>query len=130
MDDLYLVETKMFYSVRVSTYICVQVNAFRERRALALSLKDTKTAVDDLHNMLNMIVGIVILIVWLAILGTPILHFLVFMGSQLLLAVFVFGNSCRTVFEAIIFLFVMHPFDVGDRCEVDGIQVEEIPSLI
>ncbi|XP_017434322.1 mechanosensitive ion channel protein 6 [Vigna angularis] len=107
------------------------VNAFRERRALALSLKDTKTAVDDLHNMLNMIVGIVILIVWLAILGTPILHFLVFMGSQLLLAVFVFGNSCRTVFEAIIFLFVMHPFDVGDRCEVDGIQmvVEEMNIL-
>jgi len=115
----------------LSGYAFVQVKAFRERRALALSLKDTKTAVDELHNMLNMIVGIVILIVWLALLGTPILHFLVFMGSQLLLAVFVFGNSCRTVFEAIIFLFVMHPFDVGDRCEVDGVQVEETtPSLI
>ncbi|RDX70227.1 Mechanosensitive ion channel protein 8, partial [Mucuna pruriens] len=107
------------------------VNAFRERRALALSLKDTKTAVDELHNLLNIIVGIVILIVWLVILGTPILHFVVFMGSQLLLAVFVFGNSCRTVFEAIIFLFVMHPFDVGDRCEVDGVQmiVEEMNIL-
>ncbi|CAJ1973163.1 unnamed protein product [Sphenostylis stenocarpa] len=107
------------------------VHAFRERRTLALSLKDTKTAVDDLHNLLNIIVGFVILIVWLVILGTPILHFLVFMGSQLLLAVFVFGNSCRTVFEAIIFLFVMHPFDVGDLCEVDGVQmvVEEMNIL-
>ncbi|TKY75292.1 Mechanosensitive ion channel protein 8 [Spatholobus suberectus] len=107
------------------------VNAFRERRALALSLKDTKTAVDELHNMLNIIVGIVILIVWLVILGTPILHFVIFIGSQLLFAVFVFGNSCRTVFEAIIFLFVMHPFDVGDRCEVDGVQmiVEEMNIL-
>ncbi|WVZ19987.1 hypothetical protein V8G54_007309 [Vigna mungo] len=119
------------HGISMSSLTEWMVNAFRERRALALSLKDTKTAVDDLHNMLNMIVGIVILIVWLAILGTPILHFLVFMGSQLLLAVFVFGNSCRTVFEAIIFLFVMHPFDVGDRCEVDGIQmvVEEMNIL-
>lgn len=75
-----------------------------------MHVKDTKTAVDELQNMLNIIVGIVILIVWLVILGTPILHFVVFIGSQLLLAVFVFGNSCRTVFEAIIFLFVMHPF--------------------
>nr|POE56152.1 mechanosensitive ion channel protein 8 [Quercus suber] len=29
----------------------------------------------------------------------------------------------ETVFEAIIFLFVIHPFDVGDRCEVDGVMM-------
>ncbi|KAB1203601.1 Mechanosensitive ion channel protein 8 [Morella rubra] len=104
------------------------VNAFRERRALALSLKDTKTAVDELHNLLNVLVAIIILIIWLIILGVPITHFLVFISSQLLLAVFIFGNTCRTVFEAIVFLFVMHPFDVGDRCEVEGVQmlVEEM----
>lgn len=34
-----------------------------------------------------------------------------------------FGNMCKTAFEAIIFVFVMHPFDVGDRCVVDGVQV-------
>ncbi|CAI9270426.1 unnamed protein product [Lactuca saligna] len=67
------------------------VNVYRERRALALSLNDTKTAVKKLHQMFNL----------------------------------------ATTFEAIIFLFVMHPFDVGDRCEVDGIQmvVEEMNIL-
>ena len=88
-----------------------------------MSLTDTKTAVEELHTLLNILVAIVILIIWLIILGVPITHFLVFISSQLLLVVFVFGNTCRTVFEAIIFLFVMHPFDVGDRCEVDGVQV-------
>ncbi|KAL4335293.1 hypothetical protein GQ457_07G039070 [Hibiscus cannabinus] len=36
-----------------------------------------------------------------------------------------------TIFEAIIFVFVMHPFDVGDRCVVDGVQllVEEMNIL-
>ncbi|PKI38312.1 hypothetical protein CRG98_041297 [Punica granatum] len=65
------------------------VNAFRERRALALTLNDTKTAVHTLHRVIN------------------------------------------TVFEAIIFLFVMHPFDVGDRVEVDQVQmvVEEMNIL-
>ncbi|KAK2660813.1 hypothetical protein Ddye_007346 [Dipteronia dyeriana] len=107
------------------------VNAFRERRALSLSLNDTKTSVDELHNMLNILVSIIIAIIWLVILGIQITHFLVFISSQLLLAVFVFGNTCKTVFEAIIFLFIMHPFDVGDRCEVDGIQliVEEMNIL-
>nr|POF00655.1 mechanosensitive ion channel protein 8 [Quercus suber] len=99
------------------------VKAFRERRALALSLTDTKTAVEELHTLLNILVAIVTLIIWLIILRVPITHFLVFISSQLLLVVFVFGNTCRTVFEAIIFLFVMHPFDVGDRCEVDGVQM-------
>ncbi|XP_059461371.1 mechanosensitive ion channel protein 8-like [Corylus avellana] len=107
------------------------VNAFRERRALALSLNDTKTAVDELHTLLNVLVAILILIIWLIILGVPISHFLVFLSSQLLLVVFIFGNTCKTVFEAIIFLFVMHPFDVGDRCEVEGVQmvVEEMNIL-
>ena len=101
------------------------MNAFRERRTLALSLKDTKTTVDELHHILRFLVAIIILLVWLVILGTPILHLAALVSSQLLLAVFMFGKTCRTVFEAIIFLFLMHPFDVGDRCEVDGVQVKK-----
>lgn len=107
------------------------VNAFRERRALALSLNDTKTAVNKLHQMLNAVVGIIIIVIWLLILKVASTHFFIFLSSQLLLVVFVFGNTCKTTFEAIIFLFVMHPFDVGDRCEIDGVQmiVEEMNIL-
>lgn len=45
--------------------------------------------------------------------------------------VFVFGNMAKTLFEAIVFIFVMHPFDVGDRIEIDGNQmvVEEMNIL-
>lgn len=107
------------------------VNVFRERRALALSLNDTKTAVNKLHHLVNVIVGIGIVIIWLLILGVPVNHFLVFLGSQVVVLAFMFGNTCKTTFEAIIFLFVMHPFDVGDRCEIDGVQmiVEEMNIL-
>ncbi|PWA52376.1 mechanosensitive ion channel MscS-like protein [Artemisia annua] len=107
------------------------VNVFRERRALALSLNDTKTAVDKLHQMLNIVVAIIIVIIWLLILKLATTHFFIFLSSQLILVAFVFGNTCKTLFEAIIFLFVMHPFDVGDRCEIDGVQmiVEEMNIL-
>ncbi|KAI3464759.1 hypothetical protein Pfo_021422 [Paulownia fortunei] len=107
------------------------VNAFRERRALALSLNDTKTAVNKLHQMLNVLVGVLIIVIWLLILKVATTHFFIFLSSQLLLVVFMFGNTCKTTFEAIIFLFVMHPFDVGDRVEVDGVQmvVEEMNIL-
>ncbi|XP_010535021.1 PREDICTED: mechanosensitive ion channel protein 4-like [Tarenaya hassleriana] len=107
------------------------VNAFRERRALALTLNDTKTAVNKLHHIVNVLVAIVIAVISLLILGIATTKFLLLISSQLLLAAFVFGNSCKTIFEAIIFLFVMHPFDVGDRCEIDGVQmiVEEMNIL-
>lgn len=107
------------------------VNAFRERRALALTLNDTKTAVNKLHRMVNILVSVIILVIWLLILGIATSKFLLFVTSQLVLVAFVFGNTCKTVFESIIFLFVMHPFDVGDRCEIDGVQmiVEEMNIL-
>ncbi|KAK2356071.1 mechanosensitive ion channel protein [Trifolium repens] len=107
------------------------VNAFRERRALALTLNDTKTAVNKLHRMLNFLVAIIIMVIWLLILEIATTKFLLFLSSQLVLVAFIFGNTCKTVFEAIIFLFVMHPFDVGDRCEIDAIQmvVEEMNIL-
>ncbi|KAF2286156.1 hypothetical protein GH714_011169 [Hevea brasiliensis] len=107
------------------------VNAFRERRALALTLNDTKTAVNKLHRMVNVLVAIIIAVIWLLILGIATSKLLVFISSQLVLVAFIFGNTCKTVFEAIIFLFVIHPFDVGDRCDIDGVQivVEEMNIL-
>lgn len=73
--------------------------------------------------MVNVIVGIIIGIIWLIILGIATSKLILLVSSQLVVAAFIFGNTLKTVFEAIIFLFVVHPFDVGDRCEIDGVQV-------
>lgn len=102
---------------------------FRERKALALTLNDTKTAVNKLHRMVNVLVGLAILIICLVILNIATTKVLVLISSQLVVVAFVFGNTCKTIFESIIFLFVMHPFDVGDRCEIDGVQVLNMQFL-
>ncbi|KAI9180073.1 hypothetical protein LWI28_000866 [Acer negundo] len=107
------------------------VNAFRERRALALTLNDTKTAVTKLHKIVDVIVAIIIVVISLQVLEIASPKFLLVASSQLLVVAFVFGNTCKTIFEDIIFLFIIHPFDVGDRCEIDGVQmvVEEMNVL-
>nr|GMD07029.1 mechanosensitive ion channel protein 6-like [Ipomoea batatas] len=107
------------------------VNAFRERRALALTLDDTKTAVKKLHQMITVLVCIIIILICLVILGFATGRVLLYISSQVVIVAFIFGNTCKTIFEAIIFLFVVHPFDVGDRCEVDGVElvVEEMNIL-
>ncbi|WJX24292.1 hypothetical protein P8452_13416 [Trifolium repens] len=107
------------------------VKVYLERRSLVHSLNDTKTAVDELNNLASAIVLVVAIIVWLLVMGFLTTQVLVFISSQLLLVVFVFGNTAKTTFEAIVFVFVMHPFDVGDRCVIDGVQmiVEEMNIL-
>lgn len=107
------------------------VDVYNERKLLAHSLNDTKTAIEELNKISSGFVIIVTIIVWLLLMGFATTTLLVFISSQLLLVVFIFGNTCKTAFEAIIFVFVMHPFDVGDRCVIDGVQmvVEEMNIL-
>lgn len=99
------------------------MNVYNERKALVHALNDAKTAIEELNRLASVIVIIISLIIWLLMMGFLTTKVLVIISSQLLLVAFMFGNTARTVFEAIIFVFVMHPFDVGDRCVVDGVQV-------
>ncbi|KAL2937977.1 Mechanosensitive ion channel protein 10 [Bienertia sinuspersici] len=107
------------------------VRVYKDRQALKHALNDNKTAVDEFNKLLNGILIVIILILWLLLTEIVTTKILLFFSSQLLVAVFVFGNTCRTIFEAIIFVFVMHPFDVGDRCIIDGTMmvVEEMNIL-
>ncbi|XP_074289772.1 mechanosensitive ion channel protein 10-like [Silene latifolia] len=107
------------------------VNVYKDRQALQHALNDNKTAVDELNKMLIAILIILMIILWLLITEIATTKLLVFLSSQLIVAAFIFGNTCKTTFEAIIFVFVMHPFDVSDRCVIDGqmLIVEEMNIL-
>ncbi|KAJ8650584.1 hypothetical protein MRB53_003607 [Persea americana] len=107
------------------------VEAYRERKALALSLNDTKTAVQQLHKLASALVIVIIIVMSLLVMGVASSKVLVFVTSQLVLVAFMFGNTCKTIFESIIFVFVVHPFDATDRCVIDGVQmiVEEMNIL-
>lgn len=107
------------------------LKVYKERKALFHALNDTKTAVKQLNKIVSGILMIVMVVVWLLLTGIATTKVVVFLSSQLVLAAFMFGNTCKMIFEAIIFVFVMHPFHVGDRCLIDGVQmiVEEMNIL-
>lgn len=96
---------------------------YQERKALAHALSDTKTAVKQLNKLVTGVLVVVTIVIWLLLMEIATTKVLVFLSSQLVLAAFMFGNTCKNIFEAIIFVFVMHPFDVGDLCVIDGIEV-------
>ncbi|EXB74867.1 Mechanosensitive ion channel protein 10 [Morus notabilis] len=107
------------------------IKVYNVRKALAHALNDTKTAVKQLNKLVIGILFVVTIVVWLLLTEIATTKVLLFLSSQLVVAAFMFGNTCKTIFEAIVFVFVMHPFDVGDRCVVDGVPllVEEMNIL-
>ncbi|XP_060207775.1 mechanosensitive ion channel protein 10-like [Lycium barbarum] len=107
------------------------VRAYYERKYLAHSLNDTKTAVQQLHKLASGIVSFILIVISLLVMGLLSTQILALLLSQLVLLGFAFQNTCKTIFESIIFVFVVHPFDIGDRCVVDGVQmiVEEMNIL-
>ncbi|KAH9295981.1 hypothetical protein KI387_039569, partial [Taxus chinensis] len=117
--------------ITVSSLTNWVVNVYVARKSLSHSLNDSKTAVKQLHRLINAVVIIIVVMLSLVLLGIATSHAIVIILSQLLLVAFMFGNTCKTIFEAIVFVFIMHPFDVGDRCVVDGVQmvVEEMNIL-
>ncbi|PRQ28022.1 putative mechanosensitive ion channel MscS, LSM domain-containing protein [Rosa chinensis] len=107
------------------------VNVYRERNALACSMTDTKTVLKQFEKFFTSLVIVITIVVWLLLVGIASTNLVVFLSTQFLLAAFIFGNTCKNVFEAIVFMFVTHPFDVGDRIVVDDVLlvVEEMNVL-
>lgn len=107
------------------------VKVYNGRKALAHALSDTKTAVNQLNKLVTAVLVVIVFVVWLLLTEIATTKVLVLLSSQLVVAAFIFGNTCKTIFEAIVFVFIMHPFDVGDRCVIDGVQliVEEMNIL-
>ncbi|KAL3133021.1 hypothetical protein ABBQ38_006930 [Trebouxia sp. C0009 RCD-2024] len=101
---------------------------FRERVNLSVQLKDTKTVVGRLQWVIGLGLHIVAFFIYLTIFDVDLQKTWVMFSSIVLAFAFVFGNSVRSVYESIIYLFVVHPFDVGDKIIVDSVssKVEEI----
>jgi small-conductance mechanosensitive channel len=74
-----------------------------------------------------MAVRIVILLsvlLGLVIFGVSLGPVLVTSMSLILALTFMVGNSAKNMFEGIIFLFITHPFDVGDRVFIGNLYFE------
>ena len=105
-----------------------QVKVYTSRKALAHSLNDTKTAVKQLNKLVTAILMVVTLIIWLLLLEVATTKVLLFFSTQMVALAFIIGSTCKNLFESIIFVFVMHPYDVGDRCVVDGVPVKTLTT--
>ncbi|EFN55409.1 hypothetical protein CHLNCDRAFT_134529 [Chlorella variabilis] len=104
----------------------------QERCHLALTLRDAKSVISKLERLLGCIIHTLCIFFYLAIFNIDVTQAWLTFSSIMLAFTFIFGNSIRTVFECVVWLFVVHPYDVGDTLVLTGEnhKVEEITLLI
>ncbi|KAF7732833.1 hypothetical protein EC973_000109 [Apophysomyces ossiformis] len=97
---------------------CIRI--YRERKNLARSMRDLSQATGKLDIILMVVFVVIWVIIVMAAFGVNVGVELMPLWSAFIAASFVFGNSAKDAFESIIFVFVTHPFDAGDRVFIDS----------
>ncbi|KZT52873.1 hypothetical protein CALCODRAFT_440943 [Calocera cornea HHB12733] len=108
---------------------CMEVH--RERLSLAASMKNLDSAVGRLDAILVYIWFLVALLILIACLDVGLYTTLSAFGGSLLALSWLFGGTATEILASIIFLFIKHPYDCGDRVDIDNYQftVKEIQLL-
>jgi hypothetical protein len=82
------------------------LSIYKERKALAQSVRDTSQALGKVDGMLLTVSLVATIFTTLTIFSVDIWKSLVPFGSALVALAFVFGNTAKNTFESILFLFV------------------------
>lgn len=98
--------------------VCVEIG--RERKSITASLKDLDSVVSKLDAVLFFIVCVVTLLVFLSLISTSAAGVLTSAGSTILALSWLFSATAQEFLQSVIFVFVKHPFDVGDRVTIYG----------
>ncbi|KAI9193310.1 Mechanosensitive ion channel-domain-containing protein [Polychytrium aggregatum] len=96
------------------------VHVFKERASIQKSLRDSSQAISTLDNIMKLFVWIITVFLWLGIWSIDTSQFLTVAISVWAGVLFAIGATIKRLVENIIFLFVSHPYDIGDRIELDG----------
>ncbi|KAF8528910.1 Mechanosensitive ion channel-domain-containing protein [Hysterangium stoloniferum] len=95
------------------------LKVYKERRALSRSLRDVNHALKTLDLIMILIAMIILFFISLSIFNVGIGSSLSSFYTIGIAASFIFKSSASNVFDAVMFIFVTHPFDTGDRVFVD-----------
>lgn len=103
----------------------------RVRKSIGRSMHDVDQAINVLDSLLLSVSLIIMVLVFVSFVTTGAATVIAAAATSLLSLSFVFSVTAQEVLGSCVFLFVKHPFDVGDRVEINSTElfVEEISLL-
>lgn len=97
------------------------IQILKERHSLASTLSDTRAVFHKLDLVLKIFLSVIVAFIWLLLLGSELGETIITASSLFLGSALAFGGSIKSIFESMVFIFGFHPYDVGDRCMIDGV---------
>ncbi|KAL7937218.1 Mechanosensitive ion channel domain-containing protein [Trichoderma chlorosporum] len=98
--------------------ICNEIHL--EKKAIAASLKDLDSVIQKLDKVFLFVIVVIAVIVFVAILSDSTAAGLASAGSSVLGLAWMLQATAQEFLQSIIFVFIKHPFDVGDRVTIYG----------
>lgn len=103
----------------------------RQRKSINSSMHDVDQAINALDGLIMAIALVICIFVFIAFLAPAFRATLATSATALLSLSFVFATTAQEVLGSCIFLFVKHPYDIGDRVDIttQELTVEHIQLL-
>ncbi|KAK2032235.1 mechanosensitive ion channel [Colletotrichum zoysiae] len=98
----------------------------KERKAITEGMKDIGQALRVFDKVLMFVVVLIVVFIFLAWFQSSFLTTVATAGTALLSLSFVFAVTTQEFLGSCIFLFVKHPYDVGDRVDIVGSEKQQL----
>ncbi|OMJ17504.1 Mechanosensitive ion channel protein 10 [Smittium culicis] len=107
-------------NVSKEEFIQTFINCQFEKKVLSNSLVDMSKIIRKVHKFFVVLIIAVTLVISTMVFSMDIIKSVAPLATLIFALSFVFGNSCKNTFECFVFLFMSHPYDVGDHLKIDN----------
>jgi small-conductance mechanosensitive channel len=98
--------------------VCNEIHL--EKKAIAASLKDLDSVIKKLDKVFVFIIVVISIIIFISIISGSAAAGLASAGTSVLGLAWMLQATAQEFLQSIIFVFIKHPFDVGDRVTIYG----------
>lgn len=119
-DTFHMLDLNDNGRVTLNEIVSAVERIYEDREKLSDMLRDTNDIVVHLKDIIGAVLHVMCVFVYLVIFKMDVSKVYVSFSSLVVVWSLVFAASIRNVYESVIFLFGVHPFDCGDVLNING----------
>ena len=122
-EAFYAIDSDANGDISLDEMVRKVVEISKERKAIGEGMKDIGQALRVFDKILLFVVLLVVIFIFLAFFQSSFVTTIATAGTALLSLSFIFAVTTQEFLGSCIFLFVKHPYDVGDRVEINSTKM-------
>ena len=109
--------------IKPKTFIHKARDLYNKKKDIAKTLRDRDSVFGKLDLVFAILIAYGALIILLLMFKAEYKLFMTSFGTSLITFSWIFADSIKAIYNCFIFLFIIRPYDIGDKVKVDGEQL-------